>query len=91
MIIEENSTLVYDGSRYVVLNVIYDENIKYGIASKYDENDNPIVDELRVFTNNSLGQLEMVDNQNLLNRLLPTFQDNLNNMIREYQEQNNAE
>ena len=85
MIIAEDSTLVYDGERYVVLNVIVDNDIKYGIASKYDENDVPIVDYLRVFRNDDFGQLQMVDDKSLLDRLLPRFQDNLNAMISEYQ------
>ena len=85
MIIAEDSTLVYDGERYVVLNVIIDNDIKYGIASKYDENDVPIIDYLRVFRNDDMGKLVMVDDKNLLDRLLPRFQDNLNAMISEYQ------
>ena len=85
MIIAEDSTLVYDGERYVVLNVIVDNDIKYGIASKYDSNDVPIVDYLRVFRNDDFGQLQMVDDKSLLDRLLPRFQDNLNAMISEYQ------
>ena len=85
MIIAEDSTLVYDGERYVVLNVIVDNDIKYGIASKYDENDVPIVDYLRVFRNDNMGKLVMVDDKDLLDRLLPKFQDNLNAMISEYQ------
>ncbi len=87
MIIEEDSTLVYDGSRYVVLNVIFDNDTKYGIASKYDENDNPIMNELRVFRNDDLGRLQMVDDEDLLNRLLPIFQNNLNAMISEVQKE----
>ena len=85
MIIAEDSTLVYDGERYVVLNVIVDNDIKYGIASKYDSNDVPIVDYLRVFRNDDMGKLVMVDDKDLLGRLLPRFQDNLNAMISEYQ------
>ena len=85
MIIAEDSTLVYDGERYVVLNVIIDNDIKYGIASKYDENDVPIIDYLRVFRNDDMGKLVMVDDKDLLGRLLPRFQDNLNAMISEYQ------
>ena len=87
MVIADDSTLVYDGERYVVLNVIVDNDIKYGIASKYDKNNVPIVDYLRVFRNNSQGQLEMVEDKSLLDRLLPRFQDNLNSMISEYQKE----
>lgn len=87
MIIAEDSTLVYDGERYVVLNVIVDNDIKYGIASKYDANDVPIVDFLRVFKNDNMGKLLMVDDKDVLDRLLPKFQENLNAMISEYQKE----
>ncbi len=92
MVIEENSTLVYNGQRYVVLNTIVEDNVKYGIASKYDENNVPSLTEYRVFTNDSNGNLELVRDLDLLNnKLLPIFQDNLNKLIEQYRAENNIQ
>lgn len=89
MIIENDSLLVYENEKYVVLNTIEDNKEIYGIASKLDKNDNPVIGELRIFKNNSSGNLEMIINQELINKLLPIFQENLNKMISDYVNENN--
>ena len=64
-----------NGVEYVVMSVIQDGNIEYAFANKFNKNDEP-TEEYRVFTLED-DELEIVEDSDLINKLLPIFQKNI--------------
>ena len=64
-----------NGTEYVVMSVIQDSSKEYAFANKFDKNNEP-TEEYRVFTLVD-DELEIVEDSDLINKLLPTFQKNI--------------
>ena len=70
LIIEDDNNI-----EYVVMSVIQEGSKEYAFANKFDKNSEP-TEEYRVFTLED-DELEIVEDSDLINKLLPTFQKNI--------------
>ena len=71
---------VIDNVNYLILDILEKNNNIYVMVTKLDENNEPTMDEYKVYkiTENK-WQLE--ENKQTLNELLPIFTKNINNML----------
>ena len=71
---------VIDNVNYLILDILEKNNSIYVIVTKLNENNEPTMDEYKVYkiTENK-WQLE--ENKQTLNELLPIFTKNINNML----------
>lgn len=71
---------VIDNINYLILDILEKNNSIYVIVTKLNENNEPTMDEYKVYkiTENK-WQLE--ENKQTLNELLPIFTKNINNML----------
>lgn len=71
---------VIDNVNYLILDILEKNNNIYVMVTKLNENNEPIMDEYKVYkiTENK-WQLE--ENKQTLNELLPIFTKNINNML----------
>lgn len=71
---------VIDNVNYLILDILEKNNNIYVIVTKLNENNEPTMDEYKVYkiTENK-WQLE--ENKQTLNELLPIFTKNINNML----------
>lgn len=71
---------VIDNVNYLILDILEKNNNIYIMVTKLDENNEPTMDEYKVYkiTENK-WQLE--ENKQTLNELLPIFTKNINNML----------
>lgn len=73
-------TKVIDNVNYLILDILEKNNNIYVMVTKLNENNEPTMDEYKVYkiTENK-WQLE--ENKQTLNELLPIFTKNINNML----------
>ena len=73
-------TKVIDNVNYLILDILEKNNNIYVMVNKLNENNEPTMDEYKVYkiTENK-WQLE--ENKQTLNELLPIFTKNINNML----------
>ena len=71
---------VIDNVNYLILDILEKKNNSYVMVTKLNENNEPTMDEYKVYkiTENK-WQLE--ENKQTLNELLPIFTKNINNML----------
>lgn len=71
---------VIDNVNYLILDILQKNNNIYVMVTKLNENNEPTMDEYKVYkiTENK-WQLE--ENKQTLNELLPIFTKNINNML----------
>ena len=71
---------VIDNVNYLILDILEKNNNIYVMVTKFNENNEPTMDEYKVYkiTENK-WQLE--ENKQTLNELLPIFTKNINNML----------
>ena len=71
---------VIDNINYLILDILEKNNNIYVMVTKLDKNNEPTMDEYKVYkiTENK-WQLE--ENKQTLNELLPIFTKNINNML----------
>ena len=73
-------TKIIDNINYLILDILEKNNNIYVMVTKLNENNEPTMDEYKVYkiTENK-WQLE--ENKQTLNELLPIFTKNINNML----------
>ena len=71
---------VIDNVNYLILDILEKNNNIYVMVTKLDENNEPTMDEYKVYKIiENKWQLE--ENKQTLNELLPIFTKNINNML----------
>lgn len=73
-------TKVIDNVNYLILDILEKNNNIYVMVTKLNENNEPTMDEYKVYKiMEDKWQLE--ENKQTLNELLPVFTKNINNML----------
>lgn len=76
MNIEIADMISLKGEKYITLDVIEYQNKKYAFMNKLDNEEEP-TSEYYVFTPKGDDDIEVIADENLMNTLIPIFQDNL--------------
>lgn len=69
---EKAKIIEYDNIEYVTVSIIKEKDKEYAFANKLNDNEEP-TDEYRIFTIFE-GDLTIVEDNNLINKLLSIFQ-----------------
>lgn len=85
MKIEIADLITRSDGKYITLDVINYEGKEYAFVNKLTEEDEDPTEELYVFTPTSEGTTKITDEE-LLNKLLPIFQENLEKEIKKIME-----
>ena len=71
---------VIDNVNYLILDILEKNNSIYVIVTKLNENNEPTMDEYKVYKITE-NQWQLEENKQTLNELLPIFTKNINNML----------
>ena len=66
---------VIDNINYLILDILEKNNNIYVMVTKLNENNEPTMDEYKVY------KMQLEENKQTLNELLPIFTKNINNML----------
>lgn len=82
MIFQKAMVIVDDNDiEYVIMSVLNDNGNEYAFANKLDVNSNEPTAEYNIF-NVINGEIVIVDDNNLINRLLPMFQNDIDKELK---------
>lgn len=81
MIFEKAKIIESDNSKYVTLSIINNNNIEYAFANKLNAN-KELVDEYKIFTIID-DKIITIEDYSLINKLLPMFQKEIANDLKE--------
>ena len=78
---EKAKIIEYDNIEYITVSIIKEKDKKYAFANKLNDKEEP-TDEYRIFTTFE-GEIIIVEDNNLINKLLSIFQKEIEKDLKE--------